>query len=193
MKISGAQLGAGCFGRVLKAEAIGIKGVKETVKTVAVKMAKSQANVADLEALVAELKILIYLGSHLNVLNLLGACTTRISKGLQINNIKKFSHYQHITFNVGELLIIIEYCPFGNLQTFLLNHRNNFVNLVDELGKVKTDYKNTEKVDNPIEPKENFISLLQEIDGYLVPDCSEMTESEGNQTKFELQSLLNGL
>jgi hypothetical protein len=35
-----------------------------------------------MEALVSELKILIHLGSHLNVVNLLGACTKKISKGL---------------------------------------------------------------------------------------------------------------
>ncbi|KZS02346.1 Uncharacterized protein APZ42_000652, partial [Daphnia magna] len=38
----GIQLGIGCFGRVVKAEAIGLKDSKETVKTVAVKMIKSQ-------------------------------------------------------------------------------------------------------------------------------------------------------
>ena len=51
------------------------------MKTVAVKMAKSNANVAALEALVSELKILIHLGSHLNVVNLMGACTKRITRG----------------------------------------------------------------------------------------------------------------
>ena len=75
------QLGEGCFGRVVKAEAVGIKDSEETVKTVAVKMIKSATNVAALEALVSELKILIHLGSHLNVVNLLGACTKQISRG----------------------------------------------------------------------------------------------------------------
>jgi serine/threonine protein kinase len=78
----GIQLGAGCFGRVVKAEAVGIKGSDEPIKTVAVKMVRSQTNVAALEALASELKILIHLGSHLNVVNLLGACTKKISQGL---------------------------------------------------------------------------------------------------------------
>jgi len=47
-------------------------------------MIKSATNVAALEALVSELKILIYLGSHLNVVNLLGACTKQISRGSEI-------------------------------------------------------------------------------------------------------------
>ena len=75
-------MGSGCFGRVVKAEAIGIKGSSETVKTVAVKMVRSQTNVAAMESLVSELKILIHLGSHLNVVNLLGACTKKITKGI---------------------------------------------------------------------------------------------------------------
>ena len=79
--IEGIQLGAGCFGRVVKADAIGIRGAGQTVKTVAVKMVRSQANVAALEALVSELKILIHLGSHLNVVNLMGACTINITRG----------------------------------------------------------------------------------------------------------------
>ena len=60
---SGVQLGVGCFGRVVQAEAVGVKDLEETVKTVAVKMVKSQINAAAMEALVSELKILIYLGS----------------------------------------------------------------------------------------------------------------------------------
>jgi hypothetical protein len=62
---------------------VGIKDSDgKTAKTVAVKMVKSQTNVAALEALVSELKILIHLGSHLNVVNLLGACTKKITKGM---------------------------------------------------------------------------------------------------------------
>ena len=53
----------------------------ETVMIVAVKMVRSKGNVAALEALVSELKILIHIGSHLNVVNLLGACTKNVSKG----------------------------------------------------------------------------------------------------------------
>ncbi|EFX74917.1 hypothetical protein DAPPUDRAFT_8225, partial [Daphnia pulex] len=39
----GVQLGAGCFGRVVKAEAVGIKDSEQTIKTVAVKMVRSEA------------------------------------------------------------------------------------------------------------------------------------------------------
>jgi serine/threonine protein kinase len=85
-KLIGIQLGTGCFGRVVKAEAVGLKDSEEAVKTIAVKMVRSQANIAAMEALISELKILVYLGSHLNVVNLLGACTKQIHKGIKINN-----------------------------------------------------------------------------------------------------------
>ena len=81
----GKQLGAGCFGVVLEAKAAGIKESDEIVKTVAVKMVRSKSRETASEDLISELKILVYLGSHLNVLNLLGACTKQIHKGVIIN------------------------------------------------------------------------------------------------------------
>ena len=71
---------------MVKAEAVGLK-IKngQTVKTVAVKMVRSQLlpqnQLSALEALVSELKVMIHLGPHLNVVNLLGACTKHLSKG----------------------------------------------------------------------------------------------------------------
>lgn len=76
----GIQLGVGQFGRVVKAQfSDSQKGDDE--KTVAVKMVRSRANVSAMEALVSEMKIMSYLGSHLNVVNLIGACTKGISRG----------------------------------------------------------------------------------------------------------------
>ncbi|XP_059350096.1 LOW QUALITY PROTEIN: fibroblast growth factor receptor 1-like [Daphnia carinata] len=120
----GKQLGKGCcFGEVYKSEAVGLKGSDEHVTTVAVKKILStsqfqmKSNTAALDALIGELKILNYLGSHLNVVNLLGACTKDIIK--------------------GELLVIIDYCPFGNLQSYLIKERNTFVNQLDEIGDLQ--------------------------------------------------------
>lgn len=52
--------------------------------TVAVKMVKSQSLDVHtkIKCLVAELKILIYLGPHVNVIGFLGACTKDIIKGI---------------------------------------------------------------------------------------------------------------
>lgn len=75
------ELGSGCFGRVCKAKAIGLKD-DEPATIVAVKIINEEAN--EMEALTIlsqELKILNYIGFNLNVVNLLGACTKDIFKG----------------------------------------------------------------------------------------------------------------
>ncbi|XP_011151926.1 vascular endothelial growth factor receptor kdr-like isoform X1 [Harpegnathos saltator] len=116
----GKQLGSGAFGVVMKAEAQGICQ-SETVTTVAVKMVRRTTDPTYVRALASELKIMVHLGKHLNVVNLLGACTKNISK--------------------RELLVIVEYCRFGNLHNYLLKHRADFINQIDP---------NTGKLDNSI-------------------------------------------
>ena len=77
--ISGKQLGSGAFGVVMKAEALGIR-TNEIVTTVAVKMVRRTTDLTYIRALASELKIMVHLGKHLNVVNLLGACTKNIFK-----------------------------------------------------------------------------------------------------------------
>ncbi|XP_014207726.2 vascular endothelial growth factor receptor kdr-like [Copidosoma floridanum] len=106
----GQQLGSGAFGVVVKAEAFGICAT-EPVTTVAVKMVHENAESVYIRALVRELKIMMHLGQHLNIVNLLGACTKNIDK--------------------REFLVILESCDYGNLQDYLRYHRGNFVNQID--------------------------------------------------------------
>uniref|UniRef100_A0A8C0JKL4 Vascular endothelial growth factor receptor 2 n=1 Tax=Canis lupus dingo TaxID=286419 RepID=A0A8C0JKL4_CANLU len=100
----GKPLGRGAFGQVIEADAFGIDKTA-TCKTVAVKMLKEGATHSEHRALMSELKILIHIGHHLNVVNLLGACT---KPG-------------------GPLMVIVEFCKFGNLSTYLRSKRNEFV------------------------------------------------------------------
>lgn len=101
-------------------------------------MVKSETDIAALEALVSEMKILIYIGSHLNVVNLLGTCTKRIHRGM--GNLSKICNrtFWILFLHTGELLVIVEYCRFGNLQSYLIRHRNHFINQLDEFGNLKT-------------------------------------------------------
>ena len=46
---------------------------------VAVKMVNSPMNSEDLSALMAEIKIMYHIGKHLNIVNLLGACTQNLA------------------------------------------------------------------------------------------------------------------
>lgn len=107
----GMILGQGAFGRVMKAEAIGI-GDSHNVTSVAVKMVKDCTDKEQMMALLSELKILIHLGQHLNIVNLLGAVTKDI--------------------RFGELNVIVEYCHFGNLRSYLLKHKDSFCDTMDE-------------------------------------------------------------
>lgn len=43
-------------------------------------MAKKNADNACIKALSSELKILVHLGKHVNVVNILGACTKNVAK-----------------------------------------------------------------------------------------------------------------
>ncbi|XP_063161799.1 vascular endothelial growth factor receptor 1 [Candoia aspera] len=99
----GKTLGRGAFGKVVQAVAFGIKK-SPTYKVVAVKMLKEGATASEYKALMTELKILIHIGHHLNVVNLLGACT----KGR------------------GPLMVIVEYCKYGNLSGYLKSKRDFF-------------------------------------------------------------------
>ncbi|MBN3321676.1 VGFR1 factor, partial [Atractosteus spatula] len=97
-------LGRGAFGKVMQASAFGINK-SSTCRTVAVKMLKEGATASEYKALMTELKILIHIGHHLNVVNLLGACT-------------KYG---------GPLMVIVEYCKNGNLSSYLKSKREVFI------------------------------------------------------------------
>uniref|UniRef100_A0A8C7JQM7 receptor protein-tyrosine kinase n=1 Tax=Oncorhynchus kisutch TaxID=8019 RepID=A0A8C7JQM7_ONCKI len=89
-------LGAGAFGKVVEATAYGLGTDDNMTTRVAVKMLKPSAHSEEREALMSELKILSHLGSHDNIVNLLGACTQG-----------------------GPMLMITEYCSYGDLLNFL--------------------------------------------------------------------------
>ncbi|CAH3187821.1 unnamed protein product, partial [Porites lobata] len=72
-----------------------------TKTIVAVKTVKGGATKEEVRDLASELKILIYVGEHKNIVNLLGACIKR-----------------------DRILVILEYAPHGSLQEFLQGKRD---------------------------------------------------------------------
>lgn len=116
----------------VKAEAIGICD-HEPSTVVAVKMPKPPVSRAQMVGMMSEIKIMLLIGKHLNVVNLLGACTAELKKGKEDPTIiYSFETVLIGSFlKIGELLVIVEYCRYGNLQQYLLKRRNKFVNQVD--------------------------------------------------------------
>nr|XP_057943621.1 uncharacterized protein csf1rb isoform X2 [Doryrhamphus excisus] len=99
--VLGQVLGSGAFGCVMEATVPGLL-TSQTLTKVSVKMVK--ANRGAHQSLLSELKVLCHLGPHLNIVNLLGACTT-----------------------AGPLYVITEFCCHGDLRTYLQRHRHAFV------------------------------------------------------------------
>uniref|UniRef100_A0AAY4EPY7 Vascular endothelial growth factor receptor 3 n=1 Tax=Denticeps clupeoides TaxID=299321 RepID=A0AAY4EPY7_9TELE len=100
----GKVLGHGAFGKVIEASIFN-SDKKSSLNTVAVKMLKEGATASEHKALMSELKILIHIGNHLNVVNLLGACTKPN----------------------GPLMVVVEYCKYGNLSNYLRAKREFFL------------------------------------------------------------------
>ncbi|XP_039376389.1 receptor-type tyrosine-protein kinase FLT3 isoform X1 [Mauremys reevesii] len=98
----GQALGSGAFGKVVNATAYGISKTGVSVQ-VAVKMLKEKSDPSEEDALMSELKMMTHIGSHENIVNLLGACTTS-----------------------GPVYLIFEYCCYGDLLNYLRNKREIF-------------------------------------------------------------------
>ncbi|EFA11574.2 fibroblast growth factor receptor homolog 1 isoform X2 [Tribolium castaneum] len=95
----GKSLGEGAFGKVVKAEAVGL--LKPGASSiVAVKMLKEGHTDNEMMDLVSEMEMMKMIGKHNNIINLLGCCTQG-----------------------GPLYVVVEYAPYGNLRDFLRQHR----------------------------------------------------------------------
>nr|XP_046248139.1 platelet-derived growth factor receptor alpha [Scatophagus argus] len=111
--VLGRILGSGAFGKVVEGTAYGLSRSQPVMK-VAVKMLKPTARSSEKQALMSELKIMTHLGPHLNIVNLLGACTKS-----------------------GPIYIITEYCFYGDLVNYLHKNRENFLSLNPEKNNKK--------------------------------------------------------
>ncbi|KAA0187845.1 hypothetical protein HAZT_HAZT005000 [Hyalella azteca] len=109
-------LGSGAFGMVYRAKVRGpIRG--EVHPYVAVKEVKSRSDENQLKCLVSEVKIMMHLGRHTNVVNLLGVCTEN--------------------YRLGQFQIIVEYCKYGNLLNFLREKKAAFINAMNRDGTLR--------------------------------------------------------
>ena len=107
MHVAGSTvLGSGAFGQVVKGE------YKEN--QVAIKMLKNIAANSSggeyLRSLLGELKVMSYLGTHSNLVGLIGAITSNMKR--------------------GEVYLVFEYCSNGNAHKFVRSHRESFVDML---------------------------------------------------------------
>ena len=99
----GRKLGGGSFGSVHDGMAEDPTQPGQMNK-VAVKSVKNPLDPAQIYALICEIKVLDKLEYHLNLVNMVGACTTE--------------------FQSGKIWLLLEYCPHGDMKNFLLRNRD---------------------------------------------------------------------
>ncbi|ODM99387.1 Vascular endothelial growth factor receptor 2 [Orchesella cincta] len=106
-------LGSGAFGMVLKGKVYG--------RPVAVKTVNRFADKSYLQALLSELKIMIYIGKHDSIVELVGAFTSQLRR--------------------GNVYIFVELCTNGSMENYLRNNRHKFI-----CRDKQSNYQNSESV-----------------------------------------------
>ncbi|KAJ8397519.1 hypothetical protein AAFF_G00437950 [Aldrovandia affinis] len=118
---------------------------------VAVKMLKPTARSSEKQALMSELKIMTHLGPHLNIVNLLGACTKS-----------------------GPIYIITEYCLHGDLVNYLHKNRERFLSRHPEKSKKDLDIFGLDPAD---QSSRSYVILSFESKG----DYMDMKQADTTQ------------
>ena len=100
-------IGSGNFGTVLRGTVTGLQGPNSQTP-VAIKTLNEPDNKDDLHAFIAEIKILSNLRPHLNLVDMVGCCTTE---------------YDNDNPNIW---LLLEFCSRGNMKEFLIQNRLQF-------------------------------------------------------------------
>ncbi|XP_019752641.1 platelet-derived growth factor receptor alpha [Hippocampus comes] len=158
--VLGRILGSGAFGKVVEGTAYGLSRSQPVMK-VAVKMLKPTARSSEKQALMSELKIMTHLGPHLNIVNLLGACTKS-----------------------GPIYIITEYCFYGDLVNYLHKNRENFLSLNPEKQKKDLDIFGINPAD---ESSRSYVILSFESKG----DYMDMKQADTTQQYVPMLEMPN--
>lgn len=112
----GDEIGRGNFGKVFKGNVLS-KSKHDSVITVAIKNISGKAKDKEMENALDEIKIMSIVDPHLNLVSMVGACTSELK------------HY-------GEVWLLLEFCQFGNLREYVMEHKNQilFGSLSDPLN-----------------------------------------------------------
>ncbi|KAF7691659.1 receptor-type tyrosine-protein kinase FLT3 isoform X2 [Silurus meridionalis] len=141
----GKELGSGAFGMVVQATAYGISKPGVSMQ-VAVKMLKEKHQAVEKEALMSELKMLSYIGHHINIVNLLGACT-----------------------GTGPIYLIFQFCRYGDLLNYLRNNREHFYKSLtdafnkDRFSSLYNNYQRKRNCSDFVQSGENSYMLMSPV------------------------------
>ena len=100
-------VGSGNFGTVYEGEA-SIPLLSTEKMKVAIKTVTQQSNQDQFSALISEIKILSNLDPHVNLVNMLGCCTSRLAAE-------------------GKVWLFLEYCNESDIKTYLIEHTKVFM------------------------------------------------------------------
>ena len=100
-------IGSGNFGTVYEGEA-NIPLLSSGKTKVAIKTVSQQSNQDQFSALISEIKILSNLNPHINLVNMLGCCTSKLATD-------------------GKVWLFIEYCNESDIKTYLIEHTKIFM------------------------------------------------------------------
>ena len=107
----GRKLGGGSFGSVY--EGTTKDGIHLGQKNkVAIKSVNNTLDPTQIYALMCEIKLLDKLEMHLNLVNMIGACTKH--------------------FSSGRIWLLLEHCPHGDMKNFLLKYRDVILQGLDD-------------------------------------------------------------
>ncbi|XP_057182615.1 platelet-derived growth factor receptor beta [Triplophysa rosa] len=157
----GRTLGSGAFGRVVEATAYGLGRSQSTTK-VAVKMLKSTARKSETQALMSELKIMSHLGPHLNIVNLLGACTKQ-----------------------GPLYLVTEYCRYGDLVDYLHRNKHSILQYHTDKNHIANGNSGLLCNDADAVAGKEYVTFVSECDGGYM----DMTKDEEQTEYVPMQEL----
>lgn len=102
------QIGTGNFGTVSKGELKGLYSPNSKT-TVAIKSTKGPLEGTELRDFLHEIKVMSYTKAHLNLVSMIGSCSSEIE-------------------NEKEMWLIIEFCHLGDLKTFIIQNKKAILN-----------------------------------------------------------------
>ena len=73
----------------------------------AIKTVENTFDPDHLDTLLCEIKVLATLDKHIHLVNMLASCSSQV--------------------DIGKIWLLLEFCSSGNLKSFLINHRKEFV------------------------------------------------------------------